>query len=83
MVVTGDLKIAGGKFNGIIWVVGNLDIGGNTVINGSIFVEGSATIGITGTAEVSFDHSAIGDAFSDLGTLPELPEPVVLSWQEF
>lgn len=83
MVVDGDLEIQGGTFDGVIWVVGSLDISGNTVINGAIFVEGSATVGITGTAEISFDHSAISDAFSDLGTLPELPEPVVLSWQEF
>jgi hypothetical protein len=77
MIVNGDLKIAGGKFNGIIWVIGKLDISGNTVINGSIFVEGEATVDttITGTAEISFDQSAIDAAFSNSST--------VLSWQEF
>ncbi len=75
MVVTGDLKMTGAKFDGIIWVVGSLDIAGNTKINGSIFVEGNATVDITGTAEVSFDQSEIDDALSNLST--------VLSWQEF
>ena len=78
MIVNGDLKIAGGKFNGIIWVIGKLDISGNPAeINGAIFVEGEATVDttITGTAEISFDQSAIDAAFSNSST--------VLSWQEF
>jgi len=77
MIVNGDLDISGGTFNGVIWVIGELFISGNTVINGSIFVEGGATVDttITGTAEISFEQLAIGDAFSNLST--------VLSWQEF
>lgn len=75
MIVDGDLKIAGGTFDGVIWVIGKLDISGNTVVNGSIFVEGNATVDVTGTAEISFDQSAIDAAFSNSST--------VLSWQEF
>jgi cytoskeletal protein CcmA (bactofilin family) len=76
-IVNGDLKITGGTFNGIIWVIGKLSISGNPVINGSIFVEGEVTVDttITGTAKISFDQSAIDAAFSNSST--------VLSWQEF
>jgi hypothetical protein len=77
VIVNGDLDMTGGTFDGIIWVIGELFISGNPVINGSIFVEGKATVDttITGTAEISFHQSAIEDAFSNLST--------VLSWQEF
>jgi len=77
MVIDGDLDISGGTFDGVIWVIGELFISGNPVINGSIFVEGKATVDttITGTAEISLDQSAIDGAFSNLST--------VLSWQEF
>jgi len=78
MIVNGDLRISGGTFNGVIWVVGELTISGNPVINGSIIaVEGGAAVdtSVTGTAVISFDQSAISDAFSNLST--------VLSWQEF
>jgi len=77
MIVNGDLKITGGTFDGVIWVIGKLSISGNPVINGSIFVEGEVTVDttITGTAKISFDQSAIDAAFSNSST--------VLSWQEF
>jgi hypothetical protein len=77
MIVDGDLNITGGTFNGVIWVIGKLDISGNPVIKGSIFVEDKVTVDttVTGTAKISFDQSAIGDAFSNLNG--------VLSWQEF
>ena len=85
MIVNGNLDISGGTFNGVIWVIGKLSISGNPVINGSIFVEGNVTVDttVTGTAVVSFDQSAIDDAFSNLSTFPVSPKPAVLSWQEF
>ena len=85
MVIDGDLDISGGTFDGVIWVTGKLSISGNPVINGSIFVEGEATVDttVTGTAVISFDQSAIDDAFSNLSTFPVSPKPAVLSWQEF
>jgi hypothetical protein len=77
MIVDGDLDMTGGTFDGVIWVIGKLSISGNPVIKGSIFVEGEVTVDttVTGTAKISFDQSAIGDAFSNLNA--------VLSWQEF
>jgi len=85
MIVNGDLDMTGGTFNGVIWVIGKLSISGNPVINGSIFVEGEATVDttVTGTAVISFDQSAMDDAFSNLSTFPVSPKPAVLSWQEF
>jgi hypothetical protein len=86
MVIDGDLDMAGGTFDGVIWVIGELRISGNPVINGSIFVEGEATVDTTvaGTAVVSFDQSAIDAAFSNFSTFPVPPtNPAVLSWQEF
>jgi len=85
MIVNGDLDISGGTFNGIIWVIGKLRISGNPVINGSIFVEGGVTVDttVTGTAVISFDQSAIDDAFSNFITFSVSPKPTVLSWQEF
>jgi hypothetical protein len=78
MIVNGDLRMTGGTFNGVIWVIGKLSISGNPVIKGSIFVEGGPTTTdttVTGTAKISLDQSAIDGAFSNLNT--------VLSWQEF
>jgi hypothetical protein len=86
MIVNGDLTINGGIFNGIIWVIGQLNISGNPAeINGAIFVEGEATAHTTlkGTSMVSFGQLAIDDAFSNLGTFAVSPKPAVLSWQEF
>lgn len=54
--VTGDLKITGGTFNSVkpyilIIVEGDLEVVGNPVINGIVYVKGSTTIG-TGTVEI-------------------------------
>lgn len=85
MVIDGDLDISGGTFDGVIWVIGELLISGNPVINGSIFVEGEVTVDTTvlGTAVISFDQSAIDGAFSNFSTFLVSPNPAVLSWQEF
>lgn len=85
MIVNGSLDMTGGTFDGVIWVIGELSISGNPVINGSIFVEGKATVDttVTGTAVVSFNQSAIDAAFSNFSTFPVPPKPAVLSWQEF
>ncbi|MCK5225818.1 MAG: hypothetical protein KAQ89_03795 [Planctomycetes bacterium] len=85
MVVNGDLDMAGGVFNGVIWVIGELFISGNIEINGSIFVEGDISVDttVTGTADINFDQDAIDAAFGNLLTFPDPPEPTVLSWSEF
>jgi hypothetical protein len=74
------LEIEGGVFNGVIWVIGNLRISGNAIINGAIFVEnGSAEVTrLTGTPAITYDFSVVEDAFKYLGnTVTDIS-----NWQE-
>ncbi len=66
MIVEGNLKMTGGIFNGIIYVTGDCDVdmAGNTVINGAIFVEGD--IDITGNVTINYDSGAVGSAMTGL-----------------
>lgn len=80
-IVDGNLKITGGVFNGIIWVVGTLTISGNPVITGGLFVEGGVTVDteISGTAIINRGTQAEVDiALSPLTSL----SPIIKSWQE-
>lgn len=74
------LEIDGGTFNGVIWVIGNLRISGNAVINGAIFVEnGSAEVTkLTGTPVINYDSDQVNNAFSDLGNTITR----IYNWQE-
>ena len=80
LIVEDDLKITGGTFDGVIWVVGTLRMDGNPVINGGIFVECGARLEttLTGNPTVNFDSEAVEDAFYRLTSLPSMIE----SWQE-
>ncbi|MFH1479174.1 MAG: hypothetical protein ABIG92_05325 [Candidatus Omnitrophota bacterium] len=81
LIVDGDMSITGGRFDGILWVIGELRISGNPIINGAIFVEaGAAEIDttLTGTPIISYDQTIISDAFD---WLPP-PTAQVLSWRE-
>ncbi|MCK4419766.1 pilus assembly PilX N-terminal domain-containing protein, partial [Candidatus Aerophobetes bacterium] len=80
-IVNGDLKITGGTFEGILWVIGSLYLGaGNPVISGAVFVECGAQVDttVTGNATIELNTEAVDDAFGDLGT-----GAVVEFWQEF
>lgn len=74
------LEIEGGTFNGVIWVIGNLRVSGNAVINGAIFVEGgSAEVSkLTGTPEINYDAAQVANAFAYLGN----SVIKVYDWQE-
>ncbi len=80
LVVNGDLKITGGNFEGVLWVIGSLSISGNPIISGAIFAESGAEYDttVTGNATVSFDSDDVSDAF---GNLPSGP-PQLISWKE-
>ena len=70
IVEGGDLIMTGGaQFNGIIWVSGGIihTLGGNTVVNGTIFVDcgENETTKVVGTTEVNLDFAAIDAAFAD------------------
>lgn len=64
LIVDGDLKITGGTFDGIIWVIGELSVSGNPTINGGIFVESGVTVDttVTGNATINYDAAAINAA---------------------
>jgi hypothetical protein len=81
LVVNGDLRITGGTFRGIIWVIGTLWVSGNPVIDGAIYVESGAEFEttLTGNPTVSYDSDAISDAF---GYLPSNLPPHLISWKE-
>lgn len=81
LVVSGDLRITGGYFRGIIWVVGTLWVSGNPIIDGTIFVESGAEFEttLTGNPTVSYDSDAISEAF---GFLPSDLPPYIVSWDE-
>lgn len=79
-IVNGDLKITGGTFEGILWVIGSLSLGaGNPAISGAVFVECSTEVDTTlkGNVTVLLHEAAIDDALGILGT-----GPTVESWQE-
>jgi Tfp pilus assembly protein PilX len=81
LVVDGNLRITGGHFRGIIWVIGTLWVSGNPIIDGAIYVESGAEFEttLTGNPTVNFDSSAISDAF---GYLPSGLPPRLISWKE-
>lgn len=81
LVVNGDLRITGGHFEGVIWVIGTLWVSGNPVIDGAIFVESGAEFEttLTGNPTVSFDSDDISDAF---GYLPSGLPPYIINWKE-
>jgi len=79
-IVNGDLKITGGTFDGILWVIGSLYLGaGNPVIRGSVFVECSTEVDttVTGNVTLQLNQGAIDDALGNLGI-----GVIVESWQE-
>ena len=84
LVVNGDFTMTGGTFNGIIWVIGNLQVSGNPTINGAIFVEsdieieGDSEVTLTGNCEVNFTEGAVGDAIL---TLPTALAFNILKWR--
>jgi len=82
LIVEDNLRITGGTFNGVIWVVGTLHISGNPVINGSIFVDGGATIEttVTGNPTITFVSEPINITGVSY-TLASLSSVIEL-WQE-
>lgn len=81
LVVEGDLRITGGHFEGIIWVIGRLWVSGNPIIDGAIYVESGAEFEttLTGNPTVNFDSEVIADAF---GSLPSDQPPNLVAWRE-
>ena len=79
IVENGDLKITGGNFNGVIYVMGNLTIAGNAIITGGIFVDGTVDdiTNVSGTPSITYDEGEITGVF-DFNPMPF----VRASWKE-
>ncbi|MCK4696096.1 MAG: hypothetical protein KAT74_10050 [Candidatus Cloacimonetes bacterium] len=65
LIVNGDMKITGGHFVGIIWVIGNLRVDGNPIIEGAVFVEGETDITTTviGDPLIMYDSDAVSSTY--------------------
>ena len=67
LIVNGDMKITGGYFEGIIWVIGNLRVDGNPTIEGAIFVEGATSIDpttIIGSPIINYNSGAVSSTYT-------------------
>lgn len=80
LVVEGDAQITGGTFSGIIYIMGELRMSGNPVINGTILAESSAELDttLTGNVTINYDVQAIADALEAL----QFISPEIVSWRE-
>ena len=66
LIVNGDMKMTGGYFEGIIWVIGNLRVDGNPIIEGAVFVEGATDITTTviGDPTINFNSGAVSSTYT-------------------
>ena len=66
LIINGDMRISGGYFEGIIWVIGNLRITGNPIIEGAIFVEGGTDIETTlstGNPTINYNSDVVSSTY--------------------
>jgi len=68
LVIDGDAHFAGGSFEGIMWITGELFINGNNGFDGAIYVEGGIhyeDVTVLGNCQITYDPAAIIAAFAD------------------
>ena len=86
LIVTGYCKWSGADFDGILYVMGELvqdiQITGDSVINGAIIVEGDADV--TGNTTINYDAGIVNDVFDNY--LPPICSEEshfkILEWKE-
>ncbi|MHB8155623.1 MAG: hypothetical protein ACYDFR_06215 [Candidatus Omnitrophota bacterium] len=81
LVINGNFKVNGNSpdgFNGILYIVGQLETLGNSAINGTVFVESSAAIGadLSGSSLVTYNSTNIANGLLEVAT------KYVASWRE-
>ena len=62
LVVTGDLRITGGTFSGVIYAMGQVKVSGNAQLKGSMISVGQSEHGeadYTGNASITYDADAV------------------------
>jgi len=78
------LEIGGGiAFNGIIWVIGSLDLHGTAGIAGAVFVQNGPldVTSLTGAGVITFDPTAVQNAIDGAG-LFTLHNLSIIQWTE-
>ncbi|MEW6101531.1 MAG: hypothetical protein AB1481_04480 [Candidatus Omnitrophota bacterium] len=81
LIVNGDVRIEGGTFYGILYVIGRLRLDGNPTIYGTVLAESEAEIKDTflaGDVTILHDPESVDDALVYL----QFIAPVVVSWKE-
>lgn len=83
LIITGTCHWAGADFDGILYVMGGLEldpsmITGNSIINGAIL--GECDITVTGNTEVNYDADIINDVFTN-EIFTHIP-PKIVAWSE-
>jgi hypothetical protein len=81
VIINGNFKVNGvpsDGFDGILYVIGQLETLGNSAVNGTVFVESSAAIGadLSGSSLISYDSIKISNALLNLATKS------IVSWKE-
>jgi Tfp pilus assembly protein PilX len=81
VVINGNFKVNGvptDGFNGILYIIGQLETLGNSAVNGTVFVESSAAIGadLTGSSLISYNSTNISNALLSIATKS------IVSWRE-
>ena len=70
-------------WNGIIWIIGNVDMTGTPDINGSLFVRnGLLDIHQSGNNSVEYREDIIDTLLTQLGGGTSLKVPAIVSWKE-
>jgi len=82
LIVEGDCDVEGGTFSGILWVMGELKIAGNTNINGAVLSEETTEVktSVTGNPDLYYDPAAIKKAWELVP--PGLGEKNIVAWRE-
>jgi hypothetical protein len=81
VIINGDFKVDGvpsDGFNGILYIIGQLETLGNSAVYGTVFVESSAAIGadLTGSSLISYNSANIANA------LLNVIAKSIVSWRE-
>ncbi|MCX5668541.1 MAG: hypothetical protein NTX89_00240 [Candidatus Omnitrophica bacterium] len=81
VIINGNFKVNGvpaDGFNGILYIIGQLETLGNSAVNGAVFVESSAAIGadLSGSSLISYSSLNITNALLGVATKS------ITSWRE-
>lgn len=81
VIINGNFKVNGvptDGFNGILYIIGQLETLGNSAVYGTVFVESSAAIGadLTGSSLISYNSANISNALLNVTTKS------IVSWKE-